>query len=109
MPCFPRMRGKLPEGLKGVFSSALESKVLQGWNANPVLLTFRRLPKLDLVAFRVDHPAELALFGALGLVEHIAAFRAQRGKQPVEVRDAEVDHEGRGARRHVVRVLGERT
>jgi len=28
MLCFPRLRGKLPEGLKGAFSSALESKVL---------------------------------------------------------------------------------
>ena len=25
---FPRLRGKLPEGLKGVFSLALESKML---------------------------------------------------------------------------------
>jgi len=30
---FPRLRGKLPEGLKGVFSLALESKMLQPYVA----------------------------------------------------------------------------
>ena len=47
-----------------------------------------KLPQLDLVAFRVHHPAELAVLGVVGLLEHIASFPAHRLKQGVQVGDA---------------------
>src|SRR5690349_10651390 len=40
-------------------------------------LPLGRLPKLDLVALRIHDPAELAEFGLVGLVEHLAAFAAE--------------------------------
>ena len=50
-----------------------------------MLLPFGRLPELDLVAFRIDHPAERAVLGTLDLVDHVAAFAAQGSQQAVEV------------------------
>ena len=35
---------------------------------------FGRLPQLDLVAFRVEDPAELAVFGVVGLFQNVAAL-----------------------------------
>ena len=70
------------------------------------LLACWRFPKLNFVTLGVDHPAKLALFRGLGLVDDVAPFRAQRREQCVQIRHAEVDHEGRGARLHVICVLG---
>ncbi len=72
------------------------------------LLVCWRFPKLNFVTLRVDNPAKLALFRRLGLVDDVAAFRAQHREQCVQIRHAEVDHQGRGTRLHVVRVLGKR-
>ena len=47
------------------------------------------------VAFRVDHPAELAVFRVVGLVEHLAAFLAQDSQQCLEVLDPVIDDEWR--------------
>src|ERR1041384_7515214 len=55
----------------------------------------RRLPKLDLVPLRIDHPSELPLVRIRRLLEPLAAFLAQRRQQRVEVVHAVVDHEGR--------------
>ena len=52
----------------------------------------RRFPEFDLVAFRVDDPAELAVFRLLGLVEHIAALCAQLANEGVEVCDPLIHH-----------------
>src|SRR5215216_4504220 len=70
------------------------------------LLACWRFPKLNFVAVGVDNPAKLALIRGLCLVDDVATFRAQRREQCVQIRHAEVDHEGRGARLHVVCVLG---
>src|SRR3546814_9908560 len=57
----------------------------------------------DLVVLWIHHPAELALLGRFGLVHHIAPLGSQGRKQCVKISDAEVDHEGGRARRHVRR------
>src|SRR5215471_11890136 len=76
------------------------------WTAVRGLLACRRLPKLNFVAVGVDNPAKLALFRGLGLVDDVATFSAQRSEKCVQIRHAEVDHERRGARLHVVCVQG---
>src|SRR5436190_704333 len=64
----------------------------------PTSLPRRRLPELDLVPLRVHDPPELPVLRVIRLLEHVAAFLAQRLKQPRQVFDAIVDHEGRLAR-----------
>src|SRR6266511_4555431 len=70
------------------------------------LLACWRFPKLNFVALWVDNRAKLALFRGLCLVDDVATFCAQRREKCVQIRHAEVDHEGRGARLHVGCVLG---
>src|SRR5262245_2352533 len=70
------------------------------------LLACWRFPKLNFVAVGVDNPAKLALFRGLCLVDDVATFSAQRSEKCVQIRYAEVDHERRGARLHVLCVLG---
>src|SRR5512139_673912 len=62
----------------------------------------RGLPELDLVALRIHHPAELAELRFLDLVLHVATLLAKGVEERVQVVDAVVDHEGRGARREIV-------
>src|SRR6188768_134439 len=68
--------------------------------------SFGWLPELPLVAFRVHHPAELAVLGVVRLLEHVATLRAQRLKQRRQVRHAVVDHERRLARRKLIAFRG---
>lgn len=44
------------------------------------LLARGRLPELDLVAFGVDHPAELSVLRLLGAIFNLAPFGAKRGQ-----------------------------
>ena len=61
-----------------------------------------RFPQLDLVAIRIHDPAELAEFGILRLADHLATFLAQCCEQVVQLLDAVVHHERRGAGLEVV-------
>src|SRR4249919_1889824 len=68
-----------------------------------------RLPKLNLVTVGVDNPAEFAEVRGLCVVDDVATFSAQHGEKCIQVCYAEVDHEGRRARLHLVCVRGKRT
>src|SRR6478752_7214047 len=56
-------------------------------------LPFGRLPELNLVAFRIHHPAKFPVLGVVRLLEHVAALGAQRRQQGGQVMDAVIDHE----------------
>src|SRR5688572_24079609 len=62
-----------------------------------------RFPELDLVAFGIHHPSKLPV----EVVDHLGldgdAGRAQAREQPIEIVHPVVDHEGRCARREVLR------
>src|SRR5678815_4567195 len=60
------------------------------------------LPELHLVAFRIHHPAELAVLGVVRFLEYVAVLFAQDLEQRGQVQHAVVDHEARSARREVV-------
>ena len=63
------------------------------------------LPQLHLVPFRVDHPAELAVLGIVGFLQHLTALFAQGLQQRVQVGHPVVHHEGRRARRKLLTAL----
>ena len=67
-----------------------------------LLLAGRRLPKFYLVAFWIDDPSELPIFGIINLLENVAAFFAQDFYQGVEILHPVIDHEGCGAGRKLV-------
>ncbi|EEF23968.1 conserved hypothetical protein, partial [Ricinus communis] len=58
---------------------------------------------LDLVPLGIDDPAEFAVFGIIGLVEHLAAFVAQCLQQRRQVVDAVIDRKGGAVGRRFVR------
>src|SRR5205814_9951925 len=68
------------------------------------LLPLRRLPEFDLVALRVDDPAELSILGVALLLAYVAALSARRWYNAVKLCDPRGDHERRLTRRHVVRI-----
>src|SRR3954469_7120975 len=67
-------------------------------------LTWWRLPKLDLVALRIDDPAKLAVLRIIGLLQDVAALFTKCLKERDEVLHSVVDHERRLAGRKVVAV-----
>src|ERR1700744_456062 len=58
-----------------------------------VLFSLRRLPKLDLVPFRIHHPTEFAELGLLYLVEHLAPLVTKCLQETSKICHAVVDHE----------------
>src|SRR3972149_10842781 len=71
-------------------------------SVNAASLPFGWLPKLNLVAFRVDDPAELSVLGVVCLLQNVAALAAQCRKETVQIRYPIVDHEGRLARSELI-------
>jgi hypothetical protein len=67
-----------------------------------VSLPLGRLPELDLVAFGVHDPPELAVLGVVCLLQHVAALLSQGREKAVQIGDAVVDHERGCTRREVV-------
>ena len=74
-------------------------------NTCSALLSSRRLPQLNLVAFRVNDPAELPVFRVVELVQYIATFFPEGLEQRAEVGYSVVHHEGGRAWRKSV-ILG---
>src|SRR3954464_11754223 len=68
-----------------------------------LLLASRRLPQLELVPFRVDHPAELPVFGLVDLFVDLHALSPKSRQQPTQVFYSVVDHERRRTRSEVLR------
>src|SRR6185503_10324273 len=70
-----------------------------------LLVTRFRLPELDLVALRVDHPGELAVevFNDFAIDRHTG--RPELREKRFEVADAVVEHERRITRSEVLRRL----
>src|SRR5689334_6763297 len=61
------------------------------WSA---LLSSRRLPQLDLVAFWVNDPTELSVFGFIELVQDVAALFPESLEQRANIGYSVVHHEG---------------
>ncbi len=73
--------------LRKVYSRVLTHRKNVGWSfsisSHPSSLPRRRLPKLNLIAFRINDPGKFSLFRIVHFIKYVAAFFAQHVYQRV--------------------------
>src|SRR5207253_9281573 len=75
---------------------------------SPLLFLRRRLPELDLVAVRIDEPAEASVLVLLDLADDLGAAEMHLTERTVEIVDDEIEHEFALRRREVIGVCRKR-